>query len=46
MPAELIQFQGDWRSDAYKKYLTFSLNDKVSAAMKMKQHILGTDSLT
>ena len=46
VPAELIQFQGDWRSDAYKKYLTFSLNDKISVAMKMKQHILGTESLT
>ena len=46
VPAELIQFQEDWRSDAYKKYLTFSLNDKVSVAMKMKQHILGTESLT
>ena len=45
VPSDLIQFQGDWRSDAYKKYLTFSLNDKVSVAMKMKQHILEKQSL-
>jgi hypothetical protein len=23
---------GDWRSDAYKKYLNFSLEDKISVA--------------
>ena len=45
VPSDLIQFQGDWRSDAYKKYLTFSLHDKVQVAMKMKQHILRAESL-
>lgn len=40
--SELIQLQGDWKSDAYKRYLTFSLDDKLVVAMKMKQHILQT----
>ena len=40
VPSDLIQFQGDWQSDAYKKYLTFSLHDKVQVGMKRKQHIL------
>ena len=32
VPTELIQLYGDWRSDAYKKYLKFSLEDKISVA--------------
>ena len=40
--SELIQLQGDWKSEAYKRYLTFSLDDKLMVAMKMKQHILQT----
>lgn len=40
VPSELIQLHGDWRSDAYKKYLAFSLEDKISVAEKMKQQIL------
>ena len=40
--SELIQLQGDWKSDAYRRYLTFSLDDKLVVAMKMKQHILQT----
>ena len=40
--SELIQLHGDWKSDAYKRYLTFSLDDKLEVAMKMKQHILQT----
>ena len=38
--SELIQLQGDWKSDAYKRYLSFSLDDKLSVTLKMKQHIL------
>ena len=38
--SELIQLKGDWKSDAYRRYLTFTLEDKISVAMKMKQHIL------
>ena len=40
--SELIQLQGDWKSDAYRRYLTFSLDDKLMVARKMKQHILQT----
>ena len=40
VPSELIQLHGDWRSDAYKKYLAFSLDDKIGVAEKMKQQIL------
>jgi hypothetical protein len=40
VPTELIQLYGDWRSDAYKKYLKFSLEDKISVANSMKTHIL------
>ena len=38
--SELIQLQGDWKSDAYKRCLSFSLDDKLSVALKMKQHVL------
>lgn len=38
--SELIQLHGDWRSDAYKKYLTFSLEDKKSVAEAMRNQIL------
>ena len=40
VPADLIQLHGDWRSDAYKKYLEFSLEDKMSLAERMKEEIL------
>jgi hypothetical protein len=40
MPTKLIQLYGDWCSDAYKKYLKFSLEDKISVANSMKTHIL------
>ena len=40
VPADLIQLHGDWRSDAYKKYLGFSLEDKMSVAERMKEEIL------
>lgn len=40
IPSELIQLYGDWSSDAYKTYLKFSLKDKISVAIKMKDHIL------
>ena len=40
VPSELIQLHGDRRSDAYKKYLAFSLEDKIGVAEKMKQQIL------
>ena len=41
--SELVQLQGDWKSDAYRRYLSFSLDDKLDVAMKMKQHILQSE---
>ena len=41
IPSELIQLQGDWKSDAYKKYLTFTLDDKLMVAEKIRDHIKG-----
>jgi hypothetical protein len=35
VPANLIQFHGDWKSDAYKRYLRFDLQDKVSVVKHM-----------
>ena len=37
--SELIQLQGDWLSDAYKKYLQFSLKDKIAVSKQMYKHI-------
>ena len=42
VPSELIQFYGDWKSDAYKIYLKYSLDDKISVATKMTSHILNS----
>ena len=39
IPADKIQLMGDWRSDAYKKYLYFSLEDKVKVAKIMRNYI-------
>ncbi|CAC5407175.1 unnamed protein product [Mytilus coruscus] len=38
-PSELIQFHGDWRSDAYKVYLEFDLHDKLSISRAMAEEI-------
>ena len=38
--ADLIQHHGDWKSDAYKRYLAFSLQDKVKVAEKMRDNII------
>ena len=32
LPGELIQICGDWASDAYKQYLEFTINNKISLA--------------
>ena len=40
IPSELIQLHGDWSSNAYKKYLSFSIEDKLLVACRMRQHIL------
>ena len=38
--ADLIQLHGDWRSDAYKKYLSLTFKDKIRVAEKMSKLIL------
>lgn len=40
VPSELIQLYGDWKSDAYKRYLKFDLFDKITVANSMSSHIL------
>lgn len=39
VPTELIQLHGDWRSDAYKKYLEFSVEQKLLVSQKMTAKI-------
>ena len=29
VPTELIQLNGDWKSDVYKRYLKFSLDEQI-----------------
>ena len=40
VPGELIKTQGDWRSDAYMKYLDLSLENRFQVAQKMVQQII------
>ena len=40
VPSELIQLYGYWKSDVYKRYLKFSLDEKILVATKMRSHIL------
>jgi integrase len=35
VPAELIKVQGDWRSDAYQRYLEFDFEDRAKVAKAM-----------
>jgi integrase len=37
--AEIIQLMGDWRSDAYKKYLQFDLSDKLKVSEVVSRKI-------
>ena len=37
LPGELIQLQGDWKSDTYKSYLDCSLQQKAKVAKTMKK---------
>ena len=40
VPSELIQLHGDWQSDAYKIYLEFDFDDKLSISRSMANAIL------
>ncbi len=46
VPAKFIQAQGDWTSDAYTKYLPFSLDDKVLVSGKMASFDVTMQKLT
>ena len=39
VPGELIQVMGDWKSDAYKTYLEFSLHSKVAIAQRLVKNL-------
>ena len=39
VPGELVQLQGDWSSDAYKRYVHVSLETKLSVATRMTNSI-------
>ena len=41
VPGELIQLQGDWASDSYKRYLHVPIEVKVSVARKMRDSVGG-----
>ena len=45
IPADKIQLMGDWRSDAYKKYLSFTLHDKLKISKIMSYHIIKSQSV-
>lgn len=40
VPIDLIKAHGDWKSDCYQQYLSFSLEDKLLVAGKMRENIL------
>ena len=39
VPGELIQVIGDWKSEAYKVYLEFSMNSKIFIAQQLSAHL-------
>lgn len=40
IPGELIQSQGDWKSEAYKLYLNLDENQRLVVARRMASHIM------
>jgi hypothetical protein len=41
VPSDLIQKHGDWKSDAYKKYLEFDFEQRGLVAKCMNQKVIG-----
>ena len=39
VPADLIKTQGDWKSDAYQRYIEVSVDDKLNVAKLMNQEM-------
>lgn len=46
VPADQIQLLGDWRSDAYKRYLAYSFEDKVEISKMLRKHIIDNTQFT
>ena len=44
VPGELIQIDGDWASDAYKAYLEFSVESKLTFAHQLRFAVLSSAS--
>ena len=44
VPGELIQIYGDWASDAYKAYLEFSIESKLTFAHQLRFAVLSSAS--
>ena len=40
-----IQLLGDWHSDAYKRYLAFSLQDKIQVSKTLREYIVQKPSV-
>ena len=45
VPPELIQLQGDWASDAYKKYLHYDLKDRALVSNNLNNYIRHIENL-
>ena len=43
--ADKIQLLGDWHSDAYKRYLAFSLQDKIQVSKTLREYIVKKPSV-
>ena len=40
VPVDLIKSHGDWKSDFYQQYLSFSMEDRLLVASRMRDCIL------
>jgi integrase len=40
IPSNMIQLMGDWKSDAYKKYIVNDLSDRLKVANKIKKFVI------
>ncbi len=45
VPPELIQLQGDWASDAYKKYLHYDVKDRALVSNNMNNYIRSVEQV-
>ena len=43
VPVDLIKSHGDWKSDCYQQYLSFSMEDRLLVASRMRDCILKSD---